>query len=290
MGEHRRRAEAASRHASGARGRGAGPDAVRAGRAGGRERARAAYSPTEPIPAQAAVSDATTSAVRSLFAWSSSTRTSSRRATSSTCRTRSSGSRARSPTGASSTTTRSSSTTRGSRRSRPAARPDLPLAATRVLHRDSRGDGPARHGAPARVTDTRPASPEPVERQLWLARHGKPMVTERPAHGPHDIPLTETGRNQAVTLGERLRGHTSRWSSRARGRGPPTPRGSPASATSWSSTGPARVGLRGLRGAEDRRIRGSTGLDDLARAVARGRVDRPGRGAGRPHPPARRDS
>ena len=31
-------------------------------------RARAAYSPTQPIPAQAAVSDATTSAVRSLFA------------------------------------------------------------------------------------------------------------------------------------------------------------------------------------------------------------------------------
>ena len=31
-------------------------------------RARAAYSPTEPIPAQAAVSDATSSAVRSLFA------------------------------------------------------------------------------------------------------------------------------------------------------------------------------------------------------------------------------
>jgi LemA protein len=31
-------------------------------------KARAAYSPTEPIPAQAAVSDATTSAVRSLFA------------------------------------------------------------------------------------------------------------------------------------------------------------------------------------------------------------------------------
>ena len=31
-------------------------------------RARAAYSPTQPLPAQAAVSDATTSAVRSLFA------------------------------------------------------------------------------------------------------------------------------------------------------------------------------------------------------------------------------
>jgi LemA protein len=31
-------------------------------------RARAAYSPTEPLPAQAAVSDSTTSAVRSLFA------------------------------------------------------------------------------------------------------------------------------------------------------------------------------------------------------------------------------
>ena len=45
-----------------------GPDAVRAGRAGGRDAGPRRVLPHRTDPAQAAVSDATTSAVRSLFA------------------------------------------------------------------------------------------------------------------------------------------------------------------------------------------------------------------------------
>ena len=55
----------------------------------------------------------------------------------------------------------------------------------------------------------RPAAPQPVERQLWLVRHGATDWAESGRHtGRTDIPLNETGRAQAVTLGERLRGHT----------------------------------------------------------------------------------
>jgi broad specificity phosphatase PhoE len=55
----------------------------------------------------------------------------------------------------------------------------------------------------------RPAVPQPVERQLWLVRHGATDWAESGRHtGRTDIPLNETGRQQAVTLGERLRGHT----------------------------------------------------------------------------------
>ena len=91
-----------------------------------------------------------------------------------------------------------------------APRPDLRLAAARVLHRDTRGDGPARHGAPAGVSDTdQSAGPEPVERQLWLARHGETEWSRSGQHtGRTNMPLTETGRTQAVALGERLRGHS----------------------------------------------------------------------------------
>jgi probable phosphoglycerate mutase len=53
----------------------------------------------------------------------------------------------------------------------------------------------------------RRSTPEPVERQLWLARHGE---TDWAALGRHtgrtDVPLNEIGRAQARELGERLRG------------------------------------------------------------------------------------
>jgi broad specificity phosphatase PhoE len=53
----------------------------------------------------------------------------------------------------------------------------------------------------------RAAAPQPVERQLWLVRHGATDWAESGRHtGRTDVPLNETGREQAVTLGDRLRG------------------------------------------------------------------------------------
>ena len=52
----------------------------------------------------------------------------------------------------------------------------------------------------------RSATPQHVERQLWLARHGE---TDWSRSGQHtsrtDLPLTEIGRTQAMALGRRLR-------------------------------------------------------------------------------------
>ena len=60
-----------------------------------------------------------------------------------------------------------------------------------------------------RATTVEPVATEPpIERQVWLVRHGETEWARLLRHtGRTDVPLTDVGREQGLALGRRLAGH-----------------------------------------------------------------------------------
>ena len=128
---------------------------------------------------------------------------------------------------------------------------------------------------------SRTAPTADARHDLWLVRHGETEWARLGRHtGRTDVPLTETGRDQARDLGRRLAGHafelvlTSPLS-----RAADTAVAGGLRRRRAAGPRPARMGLRRAGGAADRgHPRRVPGLDDLARPVAGRRDDRRGRG------------
>ena len=108
-----------------------------------------------------------------------------------------------------------------------------------------------RRGRPGSRLRSTSGHPRPV---VWLARHGETEWSrDAPPHRPDRHPADRGGGGEARGAGGRSARSTSTSSSAARSPAPARPASSPASATRRARRRPARVGLRRLRGPDQRR-------------------------------------